>query len=190
MGRVVEIPFGARYGLLRADGECRRRRPNGKIVRLIHCLCDCGGDSLVAPSDLVSGNTQSCGCGEDANRARLGERRHDHTKHGMALAGAKHPLYMTWQNIKQRCYNPNHPEYLRYGARGITLHAPWHDFEVFAAEVLSEIGERPEGSYPSGLPLYSIDRRDNDRGYEPGNVRWATKTEQNLNRRGSRVLTG
>jgi hypothetical protein len=56
--------------------------------------------------------------------------------------------------------------------RGITVCAEWHD-----------LGPRPPGRLPSGRPLYSLDRTDNDRGYEPGNVRWATAEQQAANKR-------
>lgn len=70
-----------------------------------------------------------------------------------------------------RCTNQNHSNYSRYGARGISVCAEWRSsFERF----LSDMGPRPS-------PSHSIDRIDNDRGYEPGNCRWATAREQGAN---------
>lgn len=90
-------------------------------------------------------------------------------KHGRSQL----PEYKCWQQIKQRCLNPRHLAYPNYGGRGITMAAEWaDDFEAFFAHV----GPRPS-------PKHSLDRRDNDSGYVPGNVRWATKSEQNRNRR-------
>lgn len=70
-----------------------------------------------------------------------------------------------------RCTNEKSGEFSRYGGRGIQVCDRWRTFEAF----LADMGERPAGT--------SIDRIDNERGYEPGNCRWATDTEQNRNRR-------
>jgi hypothetical protein len=73
----------------------------------------------------------------------------------------------------RRCENPNDQAYPRYGGRGITVCPEWRaDFAAF----LRDVGRRPN-------PELSIDRIDNDRGYEPGNVRWATAKQQANNRR-------
>lgn len=82
------------------------------------------------------------------------------------------PLYAIWCAIIQRCTNPNDPAYPNYGGRGITICDQWrHDFVAFR----DHVGDPP--------PDLTLDRIDNDRGYEPGNVRWATRAEQNRNRR-------
>lgn len=86
----------------------------------------------------------------------------------------------------QRCTNPNDKRFAKYGGRGIKVCDRWrHDFAAFVADV----GERPEGVGEGGRALYSIDRIDNDRGYEPGNVRWATSREQRERTTRSRLLT-
>jgi len=83
------------------------------------------------------------------------------------------PLWWIWCAIKQRCANPRCKDYPAYGGRGITICARWSSsFEAF----LEDVGERPSDAH-------SIDRIENDRGYEPGNVRWATGVEQARNRR-------
>jgi hypothetical protein len=81
-------------------------------------------------------------------------------------------MYNRWQNMLRRCEDPKNIGYPRYGGRGIKVCERWHDFESFLADV----------GYPPA-PDLSIDRIDNDGNYEPGNVRWATKSEQRRNQR-------
>lgn len=92
------------------------------------------------------------------------------------------PLYGTWVKLIRRCTNPRASNYHRYGGRGITICDVWrNDFVAFSRFVtnLPHYGETG----------YTIDRIDNSIGYEPGNVRWATFTEQNRNRRSNHLLT-
>lgn len=92
--------------------------------------------------------------------------------------GSRDPVYRIWQNIKDRCRNPNNPHFHNYGGRGITLHPEWLKFPAF----LAAVGPRP---YPSA----TLERMDNDGSYAPGNVRWATRKEQARNQRKNRLLT-
>ena len=73
--------------------------------------------------------------------------------------------------MRTRCENPNATRYADYGGRGITVCDRWHDFAGF----LADMGEQPPG--------LTLDRKDNDGNYEPGNCRWATRAEQNRNQR-------
>lgn len=79
------------------------------------------------------------------------------------------PEYKSYDHAQQRCTNPNHVRYPRYGARGIQF-----KFKSFA-EFWDEVGKKP-------TPKHSIDRIDNQGHYEVGNVRWATATEQANNK--------
>lgn len=84
----------------------------------------------------------------------------------------RRPEYGIWATMKSRCQNSKFISYKFYGARGIKVCKQWQKFENF----IKDMGPRPS-------PQHSLDRRDNDKGYEPGNVRWATLLEQHNNRR-------
>jgi len=85
----------------------------------------------------------------------------------------KHPLYTTWVGMRYRCEDLENPSYCRYGGRGITVCQSWSEsFESFALDM---------GLPPT--PEHTLDRIDNDKGYFKDNCRWATRTEQCLNRR-------
>jgi DNA-binding transcriptional regulator YiaG len=86
---------------------------------------------------------------------------------------ARSAEYRIWCGMLSRCNKPNNKGYRRYGGRGIKVHATWQGpggFERF----LAHVGRRPS-------PQHSIDRINNDGNYEPGNVRWATATQQMRN---------
>jgi hypothetical protein len=87
--------------------------------------------------------------------------------------------YRAWVHIKSRCYNPKVPSYAYYGAKGVAMHPEWKEsFEAF----LSYIGHAPSKEH-------SVDRIDNSKGYEPGNVRWATRSEQANNKTTNAMYT-
>lgn len=97
------------------------------------------------------------------------------TRSPAAVAAARPRERNRWRGMLDRCENPRSISYRYYGARGITVCEAWHDFDTYYADIIRLIGLPPEG--------HSIDRINNDRGYEPGNVRWATADEQQANNR-------
>jgi len=129
------------------------------------CTCDCGNTCVVEGASLCGKHTQSCGC-YSRDRTIL-----KFTKHGQAKSSGFSRTYRIWAGMKTRCTNPKVKAWSRYGGRGIKVHEPWLNFENFYAAM----GDAPLGK--------TIDRIENDRGYEPGNCRWATYREQSQNQR-------
>ena len=170
---------GQRFGRLIVKEFAGNRKfgSNGHSAACWHCRCDCGITITAIANNLKKKNTKSCGC---LQREKTAARN---KTHGKAVRGKKHALYSTWMNIKSRCNDPNDPAYSTYGGRGITVCARWLDgddaktaFECF----LDDVGERPPGT--------SIDRTDNNKGYQPDNIRWASQIDQARNRRSNRPV--
>jgi hypothetical protein len=137
------------------------------------CRCVCGIERRVLKRMLLNGKTAGCGCRRNLEtKARL-------TKHGEA--GSE--LHQLWKRLNTRCYNTRHPDYPAWGGRGIQVAQEWrNDYAAFAAYVRANLGERPG-------PGWSLDRQENDKGYAPGNIRWATQETQSNNTRANRIIT-
>lgn len=108
-------------------------------------------------------------------------KRHGNTTHGFSGVGDgnyshRPPSYRSWLNMKQRCNNPNNPDYHYYGERGIKVCERWTKYENF----LSDMG------HPS--KRLTLDRINVDGDYEPSNCRWATRKEQSRNTRATNII--
>lgn len=133
------------------------------------CRCSCGTERRVSAAHLKRGKSTNCGCQRKETMAR------NHLTHGMSFTST----YRIWAAMITRCTNKNTHAFPRYGGRGISVCDRWqHDFQNF----LDDMGLRPSTKY-------SIDRIDNDLGYEPSNCRWATATEQARNKRDTHWIT-
>ena len=154
--------IGQTFGTLTVMSKARRNK-YGHLYWL--CECSCGKTTEVIGHTLRSGETKSCGC-----------RQHS-LKHGHNKVKKRSRTYSTWLSMLSRCTNPNYAGYKNYGGRGITVHERYLKFENF----LKDMGEKPAG--------LTLDRIDNNKGYEPGNCKWSTHKEQNQNRRNTRNIT-
>ena len=125
------------------------------------CECECG--NLITPTGgaLCVGRTTSCGCG----------------RKGLSNT----PEYECLHQAIKRCHNPNDKDFHNYGARGIAVSERYRGRDR-AQNLIEDIGRKP-------TPKHSLDRINNDKGYEPGNLQWSSPTEQSNNRRTNRLIT-
>lgn len=170
MGKCLDLT-GQKFGKLTVIKQAEHYiSPKGKYKARWFCLCECGNEVIVHADSLKSGRTTSCGCVRKEKTSNINK------KHGLRNSR----LYIVWNNMKERCYNPNHNHYKHYGARGITICDEWkNDFQSFYDWAMSN-------DYKEDL---TIDRIDVNGNYEPSNCRWITNKEQQRNRTNNKLIT-
>lgn len=165
--RKIKDIRGQRFGLLVAIEPTGETSTNG--AKIWKCICDCGNVTLLSTNHI---NTKkSCGC---LRKNSIENLKASHPTHG----GEGTRLYGVWHHMKQRCENPHNNRYHIYGGRGITVCDEWHDFAKFRDWAIAN-------GYDENAPrgACTIDRIDNDKGYDPDNCRWVDMKTQCSNKR-------
>jgi hypothetical protein len=136
-----------------------------------NCVCDCGNSAVVCGTQLRFTNearrTRSCGC---LQREMTGNASRTHGYSSCRKGTPKNRIYSSFKNAKRRCTDPTAKQFADYGGRGIEFR--FKSIEEYDAA----LGPRPSLKH-------TVDRINNDGHYEPGNIRWATKSQQVGNRR-------
>lgn len=130
-------------------------------------LCDCGKEKEIGASKVQMGTVKSCGC---QKKRLLAE---ESTTHGFSY----HRFYSIWNTMIQRCTNPKARSFPDYGGRGIMVCERWRKFEGFK-----------EDMFPTWIAGLTIERKDNNLGYNADNCIWATHKEQSRNRRNTILI--
>lgn len=168
MVKALNIEIGTRFGLLTVIAAAPDRRSSSRAFRYWLCRCDCGTEKQHQQASLRHGTSRSCGCLK--RRART---------HGLGGRQTRSSMYWIWKAMIARCESTRRRQYHNYGGRGISVCDRWRHGDGRRTGVecfIADMGPKPS-------PQHSVDRRDNDGNYEPGNCRWATPLEQTRNRR-------
>lgn len=152
-----------------------------KKTTFVICKCKCGKITKVIPAHLKNNKVKSCGCYRKIISKINTRKGCPLEKNANYIDGrSRHPLYVLWNGIKQRCYNPKHAAYKHYGGRGIKMCDEWLDFWKFV-EWVEKSGEKK--------PKLTLDRINVNGNYEPNNCRWVPMSVQCVNKTDNILLT-
>ena len=160
MADANATPIGAKFGRWTVTGPGQTDRYGNRCLLV---RCDCGVEKNRRPFELISGHTLSCGCRKPSVLA-IQSRTHGH-----AASGRESRAYMCWKNMRDRCQNPKNKRFDHYGGRGIVVCDRWKLFANF----LEDMGDPPAG--------LTLNRINNDAGYDPANCNWVSHKAQSLN---------
>lgn len=145
---------------------------------LFECQCDCGCILTVKGTILKRGGVKSCG---QTKECPFAFKLYSNINSKHKISHTKE--YFIFKAIMDRCYNKNNPQYRDYGGRGIQIYSEWINNPKAFYDYLQTLPEARKQFEARTGEKATLDRIDNNRGYEPGNLRWASYQEQNQNRR-------
>jgi hypothetical protein len=152
---------GKQFNQLTVISKTDKRSAGGGV--LWKCKCTCGNVTCVEGQSLRTGHTKSCGRCHPTN-----------FKHGNYSNGGS-SIYNIWTAMISRCCNKNNSAYERYGGRGIKVCERWLTFENF----IVDMGPRPA--------KLTVERIDNNKGYDPENCKWDTRRVQARNKTSTKL---
>ena len=165
---------GEKYGRLTVLSRDKdRMSKSGRTETMWLCKCNCGNIVSVRGASLRNGNTASCGC----YRSECSSQRMHNNKITHGFGGTR--IYKIWRGMIRRCENEHDERYNRYGARGIKVCEDWHDVRNFVKWAY-------DNGYKDNL---TIERLDNDLGYNPSNCIWADRYVQNNHTSRNHLIT-
>lgn len=164
MPRKIDVVIGDKFNRLTIIKDLGKRQVGSSgEYQYVLVECECGNKREMSFNDVRQGHSKSCGC---YNVEKIKERM---TKHGHSNTR----LYRIWKDMRRRCNNPSRRNYPDYGGRGIEVCSEWNNFQSFYNWSL-------ENGYEEHL---TIERKNVDGNYEPGNCEWIPRKKQNGNTR-------
>lgn len=173
MGIFIDLT-GKKYNKLTV---LKRVKDKNKATMWL-CKCDCGKKTIVSAGNLKNNHTTSCGCYAIQKKKNKMQKQNPMYKHGLYNTR----INRIWNSMKKRCYLKTHQAYNNYGGRGILVCDEWLNKEN---GFINFYNWSMKNGYKDDL---SIDRINVNGNYEPNNCRWATREEQQNNKRNNRII--